>query len=74
MGGSQLELVEKNLFSGDKYKNEINPRVCLRMMRENCKTLLRVILHFYGESWEWWIIIDKDTRLNSTWEVFENLF
>jgi hypothetical protein len=30
--------------------------------------------YFYGDTSKWYKILDKDTRLNTTWEVFEELF
>jgi len=58
-------------FSGDKDKNEINPEEWLRIIMKTFKTLFGASNQFYGESQEWWMSIDKDTRRNTTWDVFE---
>lgn len=52
MVGSEVDLMEITYFSGDKDKNEINPREWLRMIIEFCKTPFGASNHFYGETWD----------------------
>jgi hypothetical protein len=50
----------------------------LRMVKEYCKNI--GISHcgpyfcFLGGAHKWWISLDKDIRLHSTWKEFENIF
>jgi hypothetical protein len=44
------------------------------MVKESGRNPSRERNYFSGKAWEWWLIIDKDTRWNCTWEEFEKLF
>jgi len=62
------------MFYGDEHKDKINPMEWLRMIKKTDLGPLLISNHFYGEAWEWWMSIDKDTRQKMTWEVFEKIF
>jgi hypothetical protein len=44
------------------------------LVKEHCKDPFQENLNFYGEAYKWWIILDENTRLYFTWEVFEKKF
>jgi hypothetical protein len=66
--------MEITQFTGDEDKDEINPMESLMMKNEYDMTPLRTKHYFSGESWNWWMHIDFDTRRNMTWEEFEKIF
>ena len=61
-------------FTRDEDKDEINPMEWLRMEKEYDLTTSRVRNYFFGESWNWWMSIDKDDKWKMSWEKFEELF
>jgi len=61
-------------FRADEDKDEICPMEWLRMEKEYDLTTSRVRNYFFGESWNWWMSIDKDNKWKIPWEEFEELF
>jgi hypothetical protein len=55
-------------FTRNEDKDEINPMEWLRLVKEYGMYPSEVERYFFGESWKWWMIIDKDTRWNNTSE------
>jgi len=61
-------------FTGDKDKDEISPMEWLMMVKEYDMTPSRTKNCFSGESWNWWMSIDKDNNWKMSWEEFQELF
>jgi hypothetical protein len=55
-------------FTGDEDKDEIDQVKWLRMINEHDKDPLQESLKFDGENYKWWISLEEDIRLYSTWE------
>jgi hypothetical protein len=56
-------------FSGDEYKDEINPREWLRMMKENNLRHFKEIFYLIGEYFKWWDSLEEGTKLSHRWEL-----
>jgi hypothetical protein len=64
-----------SMFRGDEDEDEIDPREWLKMEKENYITPCCVAsLYFDVKASEWCKSRDEDTMLNTTWEVFKELF
>jgi hypothetical protein len=63
-----MEILE---FTGDEYKDEINPMEWLRLVKEYNMTHSKARNYCFDEAWKWWMSVDQNTIWHCTWEQFE---
>ena len=61
-------------FTGNKDEDEINHMEWLKIVKKYGINDVIEKSYFFGEACKWWTSIDHDTRINITWENFEELF
>jgi hypothetical protein len=63
-----------NANGGYEDKDEMDIGECLRMIKKNYLKHFISVIFLTDESFRWWDILDKGTKISPTWEKFEKLF